>query len=82
MARRQFLQWLLRGAAGASVAVTFDVERLLWVPGQKTVFLPPPPVVSLAHLDDILKAVYLPAIRDLLHAPSPLFRIFFNATTG
>lgn len=37
MNRRGFLQLLSTGAIGAA---TLDVERLLWVPGQKTIFLP------------------------------------------
>jgi len=37
MNRRGFLATLLAGAAGFAL----DPERLLWVPGQKTIFLPP-----------------------------------------
>lgn len=37
MNRRGFLQLLSTGAIGAA---TFDLERLLWVPGRKTIFLP------------------------------------------
>ena len=40
MDRRRFLGML--GASAAALA-TFDVERWLWVPGQKTIFLPSPP---------------------------------------
>lgn len=40
MNRRAFLKTLAAAAAGA-VAAEFDPERLLWVPGQKTFFLPP-----------------------------------------
>lgn len=38
MDRRSFLRLLGMGAIGAA---TLDVERLLWVPGAKTIFLPP-----------------------------------------
>jgi hypothetical protein len=37
MHRRAFIQLL----SAASLAAAFDPERLLWVPGQKTIFLPP-----------------------------------------
>lgn len=37
MNRHCFLQLLSAGTIGAA---TFDLERLLWVPGQKTIFLP------------------------------------------
>jgi hypothetical protein len=36
--RRAFLSTLLAGSAG----LVLDPERLLWVPGQKTIFLPSP----------------------------------------
>lgn len=35
--RRQFLKTAL---AGAAIAATVDVEQLLWMPGEKTIFLP------------------------------------------
>jgi len=37
MNRRRFLATLCAGAAGFAL----DPERLLWVPGKKTIFLPP-----------------------------------------
>lgn len=42
MDRRRFLEALLGSAAGAAVAATVDVDRLLWVPGARRIFLPPP----------------------------------------
>lgn len=41
MHRRDFLRFLL----AAPIAATVDVEKLLWVPGEKTIFLPPAPVI-------------------------------------
>jgi hypothetical protein len=49
MNRRGFLQLLGMGAAGAMLGVELDPERLLWVPGAKTIFLPPPPERRLTH---------------------------------
>ena len=42
MIRRAFLRSLVCGVAGAVAASEFDLERLLWVPRQKVIFLPPP----------------------------------------
>lgn len=39
MNRRDFLKRLMGGAA-AVVAHELDLDRLLWVPGEKTIFLP------------------------------------------
>ena len=38
MNRRAFLRTL----SGSTVALVLDPERLLWVPGARTIFLPPP----------------------------------------
>lgn len=40
MDRRNFLARLLAGATGVAIASTVDVDRLLWVPGEKTIFIP------------------------------------------
>lgn len=40
MRRRAFLQWLAAGAAALGATGEIDYERALWVPGQKTIFLP------------------------------------------
>lgn len=37
MDRRSFLKFLL----ATPIAAHLDVEKLLWIPGEKTVFLPP-----------------------------------------
>lgn len=39
MNRRGFIQTLL----GTASAIALDPEKLLWVPGEKTIFIPPPP---------------------------------------
>ena len=43
MNRRTFIQLLSAGVVGFEL----DPERLLWTPGQKTIFIPPPRVVPL-----------------------------------
>ena len=37
--RRQFIQLI---SSGAAAAYTMDLDKLLWVPGEKTIFIPPP----------------------------------------
>lgn len=38
MERRHFLRSITAGLAAAAL----DPEKLLWIPGQKTIFIPPP----------------------------------------
>lgn len=40
MKRRDFFKFLAAGAATLGAAGEIDYERLLWVPGRKTIFLP------------------------------------------
>lgn len=42
MNRRGFLRALLTGTVGLIAGAELDLDRLLWVPGAKTIFLPPP----------------------------------------
>lgn len=39
-------RWFLRALGAAAVGAVLDPEKLLWVPGQKTIFLPSPAVVQ------------------------------------
>lgn len=52
MDRRRFLQW-----AGAAIAAgtVFDPEKLLWVPGAKTYFIPDPTLVVAETITDALR---------------------------
>lgn len=63
LTRRGFL-----GLGGAAVAaMTLDPERLLWVPGAKTFFLPSTEIVTAATLDEAVQrgfiALFPPSIR-------------------
>lgn len=43
MDRRKFLAWLGGSVAGtAAVAAGLDLDRILWTPGERTIFLPTP----------------------------------------
>ena len=41
LSRRHFLTLIGAAGAGAALVPELDLDRLLWVPGQKTIFLPP-----------------------------------------
>jgi hypothetical protein len=41
LGRRQFLLRLVGGLAAAAVAPSLDLEKLLWIPGEKKILLPP-----------------------------------------
>lgn len=53
MNRRAFLARLGFGTVAAAAAATgvIDIERLLWTPGEKTIFLPSVEVVDFAMCD-------------------------------
>lgn len=40
MRRRDFLKWIGAGAVLVGGAAEVDMDRILWVPGEKTIFLP------------------------------------------
>jgi len=46
MNRRAFLAWLGGAAAGVAAAPLLDLDKLLWTPGEKTIFIPPPPTLT------------------------------------
>lgn len=63
MKRRAFLTALAAGLIGAAV----DVDKLLWVPGAKTIFLPPAPAGR--YVDNLMVALRREALllTNLLH---------------
>ncbi len=61
MNRRAFLGWLGGTAAGVAAASALDVERLLWVPGEKTIFLPPDRAIRL-YAGDMFEIAGIKAI--------------------
>ncbi len=86
--RRSFLRVLLAGAAG----VVLDPEKLLWVPGQKTIFLPSPAQVAFmarpvhpavfgdtAMIDKVLKEYYGGYVYGAMNQTSPLWDVVRDA---
>lgn len=70
MNRRDFLKFLL-----ATPAATFvDYEKLLWIPGEKTIFLPP----AVTHMQ-LLEMFYGSSFRYINHLFSENDNILWNA---
>lgn len=76
---------LLRSLLALPIAATFDVEKLLWVPGQM-IAVPPVPFVaeiqfhriSLDAMNAVVKENFLPHIPDLFLKDDPLYRHLRN----
>ena len=60
--RRAFLVALASGLAGLVAGAELDLDRLLWVPGQRKIFLPPAPSLE----------IYLNFVVELYHGDHPL----------
>lgn len=61
MNRRELLKLLAMGVVGH----TLDVDRLLWVPGEKTIFLPPVTGLTLSQVIAVEMERVIPRIREL-----------------
>ena len=59
--RRSFLKLLALGVIGHEL----DIDRLLWVPGQKTIFLPASKGVSLSEIVALEMERMIPKLRTL-----------------
>jgi hypothetical protein len=55
MNRRDFVKRFLATAAGAAVAHTLDLDKMLWVAGERTFFIPPS---TPQHLEVSLDRLY------------------------
>lgn len=56
--RRRFLAWLGGTAVGVAIAPTLDLEQLLWVPGERTIFLPT------VHVNTLITPEWI--VRDMI----------------
>lgn len=59
MNRRDFLRGLLTVAAG-SVSGQLDIDRLLWVPGEKKIFIPSPKQIEFFTAADKISLYGIP----------------------
>lgn len=55
MDRRTFFRLVTTGAAAAVAGTMLDPERLLWVPGAKTIFLPNPKIVTAQTIEQAVE---------------------------
>lgn len=63
MRRRSFFKWLATAAATVVGSQDLDLDRLLWVPGEKTFFLPPEkPIVHGADAVRVYEQQVVPSI--------------------
>jgi len=66
MNRRAFLKFLASGAAGIAAYDTLDLDKLLWVKGERTIFIPSGnPSISVAQIVAIEMERILPTLRNL-----------------
>lgn len=73
--RRRFLQ-ILAGSAVAPYA--FDMEKLLWVPGEKTIFIPPPRELIYAgevYAADYVRGMYLDMMSTFIASAGKMYEV-------
>ena len=70
LTRRDFLQLFALGVVGHEL----DLDRLLWVPGEKTIFLPTNPTISLSQIVAIELERILPKIVTLFERDDMFYR--------
>jgi len=82
MNRRQLLKLLAAGGVGSISSHVLDIDRLLWVPGAKTIFIPaPPPVVvatghiTVAMIEQAYQNIMLPRIRELFERDDVFYKL-------
>src|SRR5215510_12386188 len=75
--RRQFLRLLASGVAGTIASQELDWDRLLWVPGEKRIFLPSK-TISLSEIVAAEIARITPHIRTLFERDDMFYRILKN----
>lgn len=69
---------------GSAVAHTLDIDKLLWVPGQKTIFLPPineySKIIGLTHSQIIAMELerITPHIKSLFERDDMFYRVLSN----
>lgn len=73
--RRKFLQ-ILAGSAAAPFA--FDMDKLLWIPGQKTIFIPPPRELVYAgevFASDYVRGMYLDMMSTFIASAGRIYEV-------
>lgn len=70
LSRRDFIKLLASGAA----AYELDLDRLLWMPGQKTIFIPPDSqTMSLSQIVAIEIERMIPKVRSMFERDNKFY---------
>lgn len=73
MHRRDFLKFLL----STPIALTLDVDKLLWVPGEKTIFIPPArSILNESAIIEAELARIAPFVHTLFDRDDVFYKIF------
>jgi hypothetical protein len=70
LTRRDFLRLFALGVVGHEL----DLDRLLWVPGEKTIFLVNNPTISLSQIVAMELERILPKVRTLFERDDMFYR--------
>jgi len=75
LSRRTFLRLALSGVAGTLASQELDWDRLLWVPGRKTIFIPNNPTISVSQIVAIELERVLPRIREIFERDDLFYKL-------
>lgn len=78
LSRRTFLRFLASGVAGTVASAELDIDRLLWIPGTKTFFIPENPTISLSQIVAMEMERILPTLVTLFDRDD----VFYKAPTN
>lgn len=73
--RRTFLRFLASGVAGTVASAELDIDRLLWVPGTKTFFIPDNPTLSMAQIVAVEWNRIMPTVASLFDRDDTFYKI-------
>ena len=71
MNRREWLKLILSGAAGLAL----DPEKLLWVPGQKTIFIPSGKILTYSQIVSMEYARIIPHLNNLFERDDMFYKV-------
>ena len=71
MNRREWLKLILSGAAGLAL----DPEKLLWVPGQKTIFIPSGKILTYSQIVSMEYARIIPHLNNVFERDDMFYKV-------
>jgi len=69
--RREWLKLILSGAAGLAL----DPEKLLWVPGQKTIFIPSGKILTYSQIVSMEYARIIPHLNNVFERDDMFYKV-------